>query len=197
MSFQQVTRNSGYTGFQVHSSPHACHFLPRLLRVVPSHSKGSSQPSFSPVKRRSRSESRSSAHNIGFALFSLLGFGGFYRLFSHCFWACPGSCTLEACHEYIDLSLRSPRSLTMLDAVIGAVVPTTFPSGCRGRCSRVPTALDVQPSLPTPLPLLQLFPRIPRNACTMMGNDRSRGGRGRYNAIEPWKPTAKSRGSDP
>ncbi|PKI75179.1 hypothetical protein CRG98_004403 [Punica granatum] len=137
MSFQQVTRNSGYTSSRVHPSPHACHFLLRLRRVVLSHLKGFSQPSLSPMKRRSWSESRSSTHNLCFALFSLPGFDGFYQLFSHRFRACLGSCTLEACHQYIDMSLRSLRNLTSLDAMIGAVVPTTFPPSCRGRCSQV------------------------------------------------------------
>ncbi|PKI67483.1 hypothetical protein CRG98_012067 [Punica granatum] len=121
---------------------------------MPSRSNGSSQPSFSPVKKWSWSVSRSSAHNLHFAHFSLPSFGGFYWVFSHRFRAGPGSCTLEACHEYIDLSLRNPRNLTLLDAVIGAVTPTTFPPGCRGRCSRVPTALDIQPGHPNLLPLL-------------------------------------------
>ncbi|PKI48356.1 hypothetical protein CRG98_031254 [Punica granatum] len=48
---------------------HACHYLPRLRRVVPSRSKGSSQPLPSPVKRWSRSEGRQTVHNFLFLRF--------------------------------------------------------------------------------------------------------------------------------
>ncbi|PKI49278.1 hypothetical protein CRG98_030321 [Punica granatum] len=113
--------------------------------------------------------------------------------------ACPGSCTFETCHECIDLPLRSPRNSTSLGVVIGVVVPATFPLGCRGRCSRVLTALDVQPGHPTPKttsPTLSSYTEA-RKAYIMMGNDQSRGGRGRHNTVEPWKLTTRSPRRDP
>ncbi|PKI60802.1 hypothetical protein CRG98_018791 [Punica granatum] len=102
-----------------------CHFLPRLWRVVPSRSKGPSQPSLSLVKRWSRSESHTTVHNLRF-----IGFTVSYRTFSHHF-----------------RSLRSPISL---GAVIGPDVPTSFSPSCHRRYLRVFTAHSVQLSLSTP-----------------------------------------------
>ncbi|PKI46852.1 hypothetical protein CRG98_032748 [Punica granatum] len=50
-------------------NPPTCHFFPRLRRVVPSRSKGSSRPSPSSVKRWSRSEGRPTVHNLRFLRF--------------------------------------------------------------------------------------------------------------------------------
>ncbi|PKI73242.1 hypothetical protein CRG98_006377 [Punica granatum] len=107
----------------------------------------------SPDPGRDPSQTRSSAQSsFGGKLTSeyrtthslqLLGLGKSFRLG-------PSSCTFEAIHERLDLSLRSLRSLISPGAVVGVDVSTSFSPSCHCRCSRVFTAHSVQPSLPTP-----------------------------------------------
>ncbi|PKI71965.1 hypothetical protein CRG98_007648 [Punica granatum] len=75
---------------------------------------------------------------------------------------CPGLCTFKTVHERLDLFLRSPRNLTSLGAVAGAVVPTLFFSDCQGRYFSGACCSSVQPGHSILLPLPRLFPRIPR-----------------------------------
>ncbi|PKI50217.1 hypothetical protein CRG98_029400 [Punica granatum] len=81
----------------------------------------------------------------------LIGFRCFSLFFLLSFQVCPGPCTFETIHERLDLSLRSPRNLTLLDVVIGVVVPTSFPPNCRGHypCRPVesPDSLTTSPTL--------------------------------------------------
>ncbi|PKI47013.1 hypothetical protein CRG98_032598 [Punica granatum] len=66
--------------------------------------------------------------------------------------------TFGTIHERLGLSLRSPRSPTLYLAVVGVIVPTSFPPSCRCRCSRVSVAHHVQPGHSTISPLPRLFP---------------------------------------
>ncbi|PKI74822.1 hypothetical protein CRG98_004840 [Punica granatum] len=45
--------------------------------------------------------------------------------------------TFGTVHERLGPSLRSPRSPTLHRAVVGVIVPTSFPPSCRCRCSWV------------------------------------------------------------
>ncbi|PKI59330.1 hypothetical protein CRG98_020285 [Punica granatum] len=105
---------------------HACRFVPRLCRVVPSRSKGSSQPSPSPVKRWSRSEGRSTMHNHRFIVFLFTGFLAFTPSFLSLFRVRPGLGTFGSAHGHLDLPLRSPMNPISHRAVAGASVPTRF-----------------------------------------------------------------------
>ncbi|PKI70483.1 hypothetical protein CRG98_009117 [Punica granatum] len=73
-----------------------------------------------------------------FRSFLLVGFHYFYRVFPQRFW--------------------SPRSPTLHRAMVGVIVPTSFPPSYRCRCSRVSIAHHVQPGHPTLSPLPRLFP---------------------------------------
>ncbi|OWM63069.1 hypothetical protein CDL15_Pgr024634 [Punica granatum] len=57
---------------------------------------------------------------------------------------------LEAVHERLDPSLRSPRNPTWHRAVVGVVVPTSFSPAASDATLRVSHVYDIQPSLPTP-----------------------------------------------
>ncbi|PKI66965.1 hypothetical protein CRG98_012630 [Punica granatum] len=83
-----------------------------------------------PVKRWSQSESLSTVHNPRSTLSLLSGLG-----------------TFGAVHEHLDFSLRNPRSPILHRVVVGASVPTPFPP----RCLTGVFALNVQPSLATPI----------------------------------------------
>ncbi|PKI62720.1 hypothetical protein CRG98_016883 [Punica granatum] len=108
-------------------TPTTCRFLSRLCRVVPSRSKGSSQPSPSPVKKWSRSEGRSTVHNHRSSVSLLPGSTRFLPNFPSHFQACPGLGTFGTTHGRLDLPLRSPTSPISHRAVTGASVPTCFP----------------------------------------------------------------------
>ncbi|PKI54256.1 hypothetical protein CRG98_025350, partial [Punica granatum] len=107
--------------------PTTCHFTPRLRRVVPSRSKGSSQPSPSSVKRWSRSEGRPTVHNLRFVRFSLTGFLAFLPNFLSRFRVCSGLGTFGSAYGHLDSPLRSPTSPTLHLAVPGACVPAHSP----------------------------------------------------------------------
>ncbi|PKI31813.1 hypothetical protein CRG98_047796, partial [Punica granatum] len=121
-----------------------CHFLPRLRRVVPSRSKGSSQPSPSPVKRWSRSEGQSTVHNLRSTRPSFTGSIDFFTEFVSLFPACSGFGTFGTVHEHLDLPLRSPTSPTLPRAVTGASVPTPFFPSCRDYHLSGPSSRDTQ-----------------------------------------------------
>ncbi|PKI71952.1 hypothetical protein CRG98_007635 [Punica granatum] len=128
---------------------YACHFAPRPWRVVPSRSKGSSQPSPSPVKRWSRSEGRPTVHNHRSSVSLLPGSTRFLLYFLSHFQACPGLGTFGSAHEHLDLLLRSPTSPTPHSTVAGARVPTHFPRTAAAASSRVSQPVTLKPSLAT------------------------------------------------
>ncbi|PKI78476.1 hypothetical protein CRG98_001116 [Punica granatum] len=85
------------------------------------------------MKRWSQSESHTTVHNLRFTHSLLSGFTFFLPVFLSSFPVYLGPCTFETVHECPNPSLRSPRSLTSLGAVAGAIVPTLFFPDCHGR----------------------------------------------------------------
>ncbi|PKI77230.1 hypothetical protein CRG98_002351 [Punica granatum] len=112
---------------------------------MPSRSKGSSQPSPSPVKRWSRSEGRSTVHNLRSSVFLLPGSTRFLPYFLSHFQACPGLGTFGSAHGHLDLLLRSPTSSTPHRAVAGARVPTHFPRTAAAASTRVSQPVTLKP----------------------------------------------------